>query len=241
MSRNIVNAGNVIGLILCLTVILVVLLYNKYREIKPFRVAAKVFAAVMTVCCIYGGVVSAFMISGMLNTPYKEATTAMTSYSPPTTVIVLGCKTINGQPSLMLKSRLDMAVEYLKINQSAVCIVSGGKGSDEIEPEAVTMERYLISNGINKDRIYREENSRNTEQNIMYSKAVIDEHNLSENVIVVSEAYHVYRGMRNAEKQGLTTTALPAPMSRTIWALPSYWLREIMAITRDYAYDLLNL
>ena len=241
MSRNIVNAGNVFGLIICLAVIIVLLLYGKFKNIKPFCIFAKVFGVCMAAGCIYIGIVSAFIVSGMLNTPQKALQTGTTGIGAEETVIVLGCKTINGAPSVMLGARLDMAAEYLLENPQANCIVAGGKGSDEIEPEAVTMERYLFAKGINDDRIYREENSRNTEQNLLYSKEVIDEHNLSENVSIVSEAYHVYRGMRNAEKLGLAPTALHAPMNRTPWAVPSYWLREIMAITRDYIFDLLNI
>ncbi len=240
MSRNIVNAGNIIGLIICLSVIIVVLLYNKYKKCKAFRVLAKAFAVVMAAGCIYCGAVSAFIIGGMLNTPQKALQTATDGSVEAETVIVLGCKTINGQPSLMLAARLETAAEYLLENPQAMCVVSGGQGADEIEPEAVTMKRFLIAKGINEDRIYTEENSRNTEENLLYSKAVIDEQGLSENVVIVSEFYHVYRGMRNAKKQGLNPAALPAPMNRTIWALPSYWLREIMAITRDYAVDLLT-
>ena len=239
MSRNIVNAGNVIGLIVCLVVIIVALLYSKYRKFKTFRIAAKSFGVVMAAGCAYCGIVSAFIIGGMLNTPQKALQTGTDGISAGETVIVLGCKTINGAPSLMLAARLETAAEYLIENPQAMCVVSGGKGADEIEPEAVTMKRFLMSKGINESRIYTEENSRNTEENLLYSKAVIDEQGLSENVVIVSEFYHVYRGMRNAEKQGLKASALPAPMNRTLWALPSYWLREIMAITRDYAVDLL--
>lgn len=241
MSRNIVNMGNVIGLVVCLIVIFSLLFYNKYKNIKPLRLCTKVFAMLMAVGCIYCSIVSTFMISGMMNTPEKALQTGTDGAAAEETVIVLGCKTINGHPSMMLAARLETAAEYLAENPQAVCIVSGGKGSDEIESEAATMERFLITKGISKDRIYKEENSRNTEQNLLYSKSVIDEHNLSENVVIVSEQYHVYRGMRNAKKQGLVPSALPAPMNRTIWAIPSYWLREIIAITRDYVFDLLNI
>ena len=64
------------------------------------------------------------------------------------------------------------------------------------------------------------------------------EEKLPENVVIVSESYHVYRGMRNAQKQGLNAASLPAP-TNTPWALPSYWLREIFAVSRDFAADLL--
>ena len=112
-----------------------------------------------------------------------------------------------------------------------------GQGSDEIEPEAVSMERYLITKGIEKERIYKEDKAKNTEENLKFSAEIIKNKQLPENVIIVSESYHVYRGTRNAEKQGLKASALAAP-TNTLWALPSYWLREIFAISRDFAADL---
>ena len=233
MMCNIVNHGNVIGTIGCLAVILSILLYDKYKKIKPVRAATRTILIFAGVFAVYCAVISSFMISGMLNTPQKAFQAGTDGIREPETVIVLGCKTLNGAPSVMLAARLDTAAEYLLENPQAVCIVSGGQGRDEIEPEAVTMERYLIAKGIESDRLYKECNSSNTQENLLYSAKVINEQNLPKNVIVVSESYHVYRGTRNAEKQGLNAAALPAP-SNTLWALPSYWLREIFDVTRDF-------
>ncbi len=46
-------------------------------------------------------------------------------------------------PSLMLSKRLEAAYEYLNENKNAVCIVSGGKGSNEEISEAQCMYNYL--------------------------------------------------------------------------------------------------
>ena len=238
MCCNIVNHGNIIGTIGCLAVILCILLYDKYNNIKPVRIATKAVLILAGAFAVYCAVISSFMLSGMMNTPQKAFQAGTDGVREPETVIVLGCKTLNGAPSVMLKARLDTAADYLKENPQAVCIVSGGQGGDEIEPEAQTMERYLISQGINIERIYKECNSSNTKENILYSAQIINEQNLPKNVIVVSESYHVYRGTRNAETQGLNAAALSAP-TNTPWALPSYWLREIFAITRDLAADIL--
>lgn len=241
MSRNIVNFGNVIGLIGCLVVILSIILYDLYIDKKALAGIFKTILTLAGVFAVYCAVISAFIISGMMNTPEKAFPASTDSTAQSETVIVLGCKAINGYPSLMLAARLDRAAEYLLENPQAVCIVTGGQGKDEIEPEAVSMHRYLITKDIEDDRIYKETNSSNTEENILHSKELIDEQGLSENVIIVSESYHVYRGTYDAEKLGLKAAALPAPSSNTIWALPSYWLREIFAITRDFVYDLFNI
>lgn len=237
MLRNIVNHGNVIGTIGCLVVITAILLYRKYNKNRKIRLASRVVLIFAGVFAVYCAVISSFMVSGMMNTPQTAFSAGTDGTYEPETVIVLGCKTINGAPSVMLAARLDKAAEYLEENPQAVCIVTGGKGSDEIEAEAQTMEQYLITKGISAERIYKEDKATNTEENIRYSAEIIEKEKLPENVIIVSESYHVYRGMRNAQKLGLNAAALPAP-TNTPWALPSYWLREIFALSRDFAADL---
>lgn len=241
MSCNIVNFGNVIGLIGCLIVIISIILYSKFKSHKTPAAVFKVILSLAGVFAVYCAIISSFIISGMMNTPEKAFAASTDGTLQRETVIVLGCKANNGHPSLMLKARLDKAVEYLLENPQAVCIVTGGQGTDEIEPEAVSMHRYLITKGIDENIIYKEANSKNTEENILYAKKVIDEHDLSENVVIISEGYHVYRGTYNAEKLGLTAAALPTLSTDTLWALPSYWLREIFAITRDYINNLIRL
>lgn len=241
MSHNIINPGNIIGLVGCLLVILCLLLYERYKNNKLLHRLMKLSLTLAGVFALYCTIISVFIISGITNTPKKAFQTSTNGYVQQETVIVLGCKTINGAPSRMLATRLDEAYKYLSENPQAVCIVTGGQGSDEIEPEAETMERYLITKGIDKVRIYKECNSKNTEENLIFSKEIIEKNKLSDNVIIVSELYHVYRGTRNAEKLGLNATAIPAPVTGTIWALPSYWLREIFAISRDLAFDILKI
>ncbi len=240
MYCGIVNMGNIIGLLGCLVVIITIILYIMYNKIHTVKVVSRIVAVGGGIAAVYALIVSLFMISAMMNTPQKALQTGSQGAEEPCTVIVLGCQVRNGKPSRMLNARLDTAIGYLNENPQAVCIVTGGQGADEIEPEAVSMERYLITNGINIERIYKEDRATNTEENLTFSAELIKKHNLSDNVVVVSESYHVYRGVRNAEKNGLTACALPAS-TYTPWALPSYWLREIMAISRDYAVDLLGL
>lgn len=240
MLCGIVNHGNVIGLIVCLVVMLDIILYKLYNKNKAVRVISGIIGWFAAAAAIYSIVISVFIISGMMNTPERAVKTGTFGGSEQKTVIVLGCKANNGHPSVMLTARLNKAIEYLNQNPDDICVLTGGMGADEIEPESVSMRRYLITNGISEDRIYIEDMSRNTEQNILFTKKIIDEQKLPTDVIIVSESYHVYRGVRNAEKQGLNAAALPAFSESTVWALPSYWIREIFAVSRDYVYDFLD-
>lgn len=229
-----------VGLFICLSVIFLLKYYKKLKTNRKIRIVMNTYIGLLTVGIIYMGFVSTFMISAMLNTPQAAVSAGTFSVGQPQTVIVLGCQTLDGRPSAMLKARLDKAAEYLADNPDAVCIASGGQGGNEIEPEAVTMERYLITKGIDKNRIYTEENSTNTQENIKFSAEIIEKENLPEAVVVVSEGYHLYRAGRQAEKNGLSALTLAADSHSAWYALPSCWLRETLAITRDYAVELFS-
>ncbi len=58
-------------------------------------------------------------------------------------VIVLGAGLDGYNVGKTLKSRLDKAIEYYKLNEDANIIVSGGQGEDELISEAEAMYRYL--------------------------------------------------------------------------------------------------
>ena len=78
-------------------------------------------------------------------------------------VVVLGAQVRKSGPSLVLRYRLDKAIEYLDENPNTICIVSGGKGPNEPFPEAQGMADYLKEHGIAEQRILEEPDSKTTE------------------------------------------------------------------------------
>ena len=228
----------IIGFVVCLSVIFMPIYYKKLRKKPIIRRCIKVYGVLVGVGCAYIGVLSLFMVSAMMNTPQNAVAAGTFSQTAPQTVIVLGCQTINGYPSEMLKSRLDKAAEYLAENPTAVCITTGGQGGNEIEPEAVTMKRYLITKGIEDKRIYAECMSKNTQENLAFASEILHQHNLPNDLVIVSEGYHLYRSQRQAEKLGFNAMVLAADSHNAWYALPSCWLRESVAITRDYVAEM---
>ena len=230
------NPGSVTGSIFCAAVILLVITYPLLKKKKPLRIAAKAAGIGMAAFVLYCGVICVLIVSEM-NHGEERALAASTAGGPsPQTLIVLGCKTTDGVPSQMHRLRLDKAEEYLSSHPDAVCIVTGGQGGDEIEPEAVSMRRCLIEDGISDSRIYVEDKAKNTAENIKYSSEIIKSAGLSENVVIVSECYHLYRGVRQARLAGFDAAGVYPDPSTVMITMPSYWLREIYAITRDLLF-----
>ncbi len=158
--------------------------------------------------------------AGRLNRP-PEGETA--------TVVVLGCLVRENGPSLMLRYRLEAALQYLLDHPDAPVVVSGGQGPEEPTSEAQAMADYLMANGIKEDRIYKEDRSTSTRQNLELSAAVIREAGLPERLVIVTDSYHQLRGRIYARLQGFGEVY--GVSGRCPWGLfPSYGVREMLAI-----------
>ena len=122
----------------------------------------------------------------------------------PNTVIVLGCRVYNGKPSLMLQNRINAAYDYLTAHPEAVVITTGGLDS-KAEPvtEGGCAARELIAMGISPGRVYAEELSFDTRENLLFAAEIIQEYGLDTNVAIASDNFHQLRGHIFAREAGL--------------------------------------
>jgi uncharacterized SAM-binding protein YcdF (DUF218 family) len=97
-------------------------------------------------------------------------------------IVVLGSGLIGGDrvPPL-LASRLERGRQLHRAlaarrKASPMLLVSGGKGADERVSEAEAMARYLIDRGVPADAVKREDQSRTTEENLTFSKAIMEQY-----------------------------------------------------------------
>ena len=124
-------------------------------------------------------------------------------------VIILGSKIReNGSLTPILQARVDKAIEFAKeqkekANRRIVFVPSGGKGEDEIIAEAEAMKNYLIEKGISPEDIIVEDESKNTYQNLKFSKQKIDENNKDGKIIFSTTNYHVFRSGVIANNEGI--------------------------------------
>lgn len=150
------------------------------------------------------------------------------------TVIVLGCRVYGERASLSLLERLEAAYDYLVENPEADCVVSGGQGTDELISEAECMYRWLVEKGIDSSRIYKEDQSTSTEENIAFSKQLIEENGLFQKVVIITSDYHCYRAGAIAEDYGLVWGSYPGHTA--IWLFPTYYVRELYAILAEWIF-----
>lgn len=230
LTRRILNIGNLAGLAACIIFVLYAILMPRVHQwIKFFwqktagRIVLSIFAVGLTAALILVIVMTSFMVRAAFTNPSENAT-----------VIVLGCKAYGERPSIMLEERLKAAIKYLNANPDAACVVSGGQGADETISEAQCMYLYLINNGIASERIYKEDQSTTTRENLAFSYAIIKEQGLNENIAIATNNFHEYRAGKIADGLGLKHGAVSGDIA--LWLLPTYYARELFAILYEWVF-----
>jgi uncharacterized SAM-binding protein YcdF (DUF218 family) len=134
-----------------------------------------------------------------------------------------------------LKYRLDKTIDYYQRNPQAVIFVTGGQGSREDVPEAEVMAHYLIQNGIPSEKVFREENSLSTWENMKFSKPLLDQYfNGDYTAVIITSDFHQYRSERFALQAGMEVTRLPA---QTPWySLLTSYIRECAAVIKLWLF-----
>jgi uncharacterized SAM-binding protein YcdF (DUF218 family) len=111
-------------------------------------------------------------------------------------------------------------------------IVSGGKGDDERIPEAYAMASYLTDRGFPAGRLLVEDQSRNTEENLVFSKAIIDEVRPGARTTIVTSDFHAFRAALLARRLGIRGQVTGARVAA--YFRPSAMLREFAAVFLQY-------
>jgi len=131
-----------------------------------------------------------------------------------------------------LQYRLDKCLEYVQHNPKALIIVSGGQGRGETIAESKAMKSYLVSKGIDAGKIIEENQSKNTRQNMQYSKILLDSLFTSGrySVVCITSDFHAFRANKLSKKAKLLVSHYN---SKTVWYLyPIAYCRETLSIIK---------
>lgn len=220
MGLGIKNAGNIFGLFVSVLFFVFFSFNTKFsaflgrlRETVPGKTAVYAVTAFFIAGFAAALIISGFMIRSVMNSPEE-----------PRPAVVLGCKVRGSVPSLMLGRRLEAAFEYLDKNPDIIAVVSGGQGDGEDISEAECMKRYLTDKGISEDRIIMEDRSTDTEENLRFSKKILDDRCDSEEIVIITDSFHQFRASLIAGKLGIKTKSVSA--DTPLYLLPTYWVRE---------------
>ena len=208
--------------------------YRRYKGGRPKSTAKKLLSALLAivlVCVVAFGALLGCVLYGGRDQIQGD----------PQVMIVLGCQVMpSGNPSVLLRDRLDEALDYLEEHPDMTVVVSGGQGGNEPTTEADAMADYLISNGILEENILRETESGNTWQNLILSLELLEEngYDTSADIVVVSNGFHLTRvrmlWTRLTGESDLSTLAAP---SSHLPARLYMYIREPLALAKSFFFD----
>ncbi len=120
-------------------------------------------------------------------------------------VLVLGYQLSENKMSDTLKYRLDKAYKYAKSNKECKFVLCGGITGSNSVSEADVMYDYLVSLGIEEERLFKEDQSTDTIENIKNSFEYVT---LNSKIVLISSNYHVYRAKQICNRLGLEVSVI---------------------------------
>ncbi len=102
--------------------------------------------------------------------------------------------------------RLHQAVTLLKTGQVKKLILSGGSGSISFpdHKEAKILKDYLVKNGVADSCIIIENESKNTRENALNTKHLMDSLKIKSKFLLITSSFHMRRSMGCFNKVGLS-------------------------------------
>ncbi|MCP3755627.1 YdcF family protein [Streptomyces sp. TBY4] len=149
-------------------------------------------------------------------------------------VVMLGSGLIGGDrvpPLLASRLRKGRAIHDAQIARGGrvpLLLTSGGKGSDEKLAEARAMADWLIAEGVPAEHVRLEDRSRTTEENLLYSRTIMEAEDPAYRCVVVTNNFHAFRAAMMARKAGVNGQVLGSPTAAYFW--PSATIREFVAV-----------
>ena len=160
---------------------------------------------------------------------------ALPADAGPCVIVVPGAQIVEDSPSIMLRNRLNRALELWQSHPGSAIVVTGGKTDVEQYSEAEVMALYLTRHGVDSSDIYLENQAANTQENFMLSAQLIRQNGLEGPVVIATDAFHQTRCRLWAKKVGFEKvySAICFPS----WSIaPVYWLREVCGVAHFYMF-----
>lgn len=144
-------------------------------------------------------------------------------------ILVLGCKVHeDGVPSHMLEDRLKRGVALFEKGVAPKLLMSGDHGQDDYD-EVNAMKDYAVEAGVPSEAVFMDHAGFSTYESMYRAKEVFD----VKKVIIVTQAYHLYRALYIAESLGLEAYGVDADY-RSYAGQFGRDVREILARCKDF-------
>lgn len=147
---------------------------------------------------------------------------------PAEAIIVLGAAHYLGRPSPVFRARLDQAAALYARGVAPVVVLTGGTAAGDTTSEASVGRIYLRQAGIPAAALLMETTGRTTSESLRSARAVLAARGLDD-VVLVSDPFHLFRARLTARRLGLRAVTSPTPgdeLPTLIRRQPGYLLAE---------------
>ncbi|MNU57529.1 vancomycin high temperature exclusion protein [compost metagenome] len=193
------------------------------RSNKPSLLTNIIRVAIIVVVlvCLWLGYAWVQIVSLPSTMAYKKADAGL----------VLGAALWGNVPSPGLRERLDQSLKEYQAGTFRYFIVSGGLDTTRSSlTEAEGMAKYLREHGVPKSAILLENKATNTYENLLFSKRIMEEHQL-QTAVIITHTYHGKRAKEMAESLSYIDPQLSLVESKVLKKVPNN-LREILAYSK---------
>lgn len=143
-------------------------------------------------------------------------------------ILILGAGIWGDKPSPMLQDRLDEGIKLYKEGIASKIIMSGDHGREEYD-EVNIMKEYAIEQGVPSEDIFMDHAGFSTYESIYRAKEIFD----ADNIVIVTQEYHLYRALYIAEKLDINAYGVNSD-PRKYSGQTFRELREILARNKDF-------
>ena len=143
-------------------------------------------------------------------------------------ILILGAGIRGNSPSPMLQDRLEEGINLYKDGVAPKIIMSGDHGRKEYD-EVNIMKEYAVNSGVPSEDIFMDHAGFSTYESIYRVKEIFG----ADNIVIVTQKYHLYRALYIADKLGIKAKGIKS--NHRIYSGQLFReLREILARNKDF-------
>lgn len=113
-------------------------------------------------------------------------------------ILVLGCRAIGDEPSLMLEHRIMTGIELFESGASDRLLMSGDHGRSDYD-EVYAMKKYALERGIDSDSVFCDHAGFSTYESMYRAKEIFG----CKKIIVVTQKFHLSRAVYIGRRLGM--------------------------------------
>lgn len=147
----------------------------------------------------------------------------------PDCIIVLGCAIEDYEtPTDMLRDRLDAGIALYNMGVAPKILLTGDNGQVEYN-EIHTMLTYTLQAGVPPQDVFCDHAGFSTSESMIRAAEIFS----VKRALVVTQKYHEYRALYNAEKMGIEALGVSASQEHYL-GQPLREMRELLARNKDF-------